>query len=110
MLESAGVACWAFDTEGRISATRGSGDPAAESVLAWAGLNSEETWRDAPTGVLSGTAGELGWSLIPLWYGDRLVGAIGAVHASTVVAEPSSAALDFARHAAVAIENATLCR
>src|SRR5437899_11004383 len=73
MLESAGVVCWAFDTEGRISATRGSGDPAAESVLAWAGLNSEETWRDAPTGVLSGTAGEQGWSLIPLWYGDRLV-------------------------------------
>jgi len=108
MLESAGVVCWAFDTEGRISATRGSGDPAAESVLAWAGLNSEETWRDAPTGVLSGTAGEQGWSLIPLWYGDRLVGAIGALHATTVVAEPTTAALDFARHAAVAIENSRL--
>jgi len=108
MLESAGVVCWAFDTEGRISATRGSGDAAAESVLAWAGLNSEESWRDAPTGVLSGTTGEQGWSLIPLWYGDRLVGAIGAVHASTVVAEPTTAALDFARHAAVAIENSRL--
>ena len=34
MLESAGVVCWAFDTEGRISATRGSGDSAAEGVLA----------------------------------------------------------------------------
>ena len=108
MLESAGVVCWAFDTEGRISATRGSGDAAAESVLTWAGLNSEETWRDAPTGVLSGTAGDQGWSLIPLWYGDRLVGAIGAIHASTVVAEPTTAALDFARHAAVAIENSRL--
>ena len=108
MLESAGVVCWAFDTEGRISATRGSGDAAAESVLGWAGLNSEESWRDAPTGVLSGTTGEQGWSLIPLWYGDRLVGAIGAVHASTVVAEPTTAALDFARHAAVAIENSRL--
>ena len=108
MLESAGVVCWAFDTEGRISATRGSGDAAAESVLAWAGLNSEESWRDAPTGVLSGTTGEHGWSLIPLWYGDRLVGAIGAVHASTVGAEPTTAALDFARHAAVAIENSRL--
>ena len=108
MLESAGVVCWAFDTEGRISATRGSGDPAAESVLAWAGLNSEESWRDAPTGVLSGTAGEQGWSLIPLWYGDRLVGAIGAVHSSMLVAEPTTAALDFARHAAVAIENSRL--
>src|SRR5580765_2765606 len=54
MLECAGVVCWAFDTEGRISATRGSGDPAAEGVLAWAGLNSEDSWRDAPTGLLSG--------------------------------------------------------
>ena len=58
--------------------------------------------------MLSGTAGEQGWSLIPLWYGDRLVGAIGALHASTVVAEPTTAALDFARHAAVAIENSRL--
>jgi len=83
MLESAGVACWAFDTEGRISATRASGEPAAESVLSWAGLNSEDSWREAPTGVLSGSAGGQAWSLIPLWYGDRLVGAIGSVHAAT---------------------------
>ena len=108
MLEAAGVVCWAFDTEGRISATRGTGDQAAEGVLALAGLNSEESWRDAPTGVLSGTSHERTWSLIPLWYGDRLVGAIGAVHASTHLAEPTSAALDFARHAAVAIENSRL--
>ncbi len=107
MLESAGVACWAFDTEGRISATRGSGDPAAESVLSWAGLNSEESWREAPTGVLAGSAGGQAWSLIPLWYGDRLVGAIGSVHAATHMAAPPSA-LDFARHAAVAIENSRL--
>lgn len=108
MLECAGAVCWAFDTEGRISASRGSGDSAAEDVLAWAGLNSEESWRDAPTGLLSGTAHEQAWTLIPLWYGDRLVGAIGAVHASTHLAEPTSAALDFARHAAVAIENSRL--
>ncbi|HEX7263786.1 MAG TPA: GAF domain-containing protein [Candidatus Dormibacteraeota bacterium] len=107
MLESAGVACWAFDTEGRISATRASGDPAAESVLAWAGLNSEDTWREAPTGLLSGSANGQSWSLIPLWYGDRLVGAIGSVHAATHMGEPPSA-LDFARHAAVAIENSRL--
>jgi PAS domain S-box-containing protein len=107
MLESAGVACWAFDTEGRISATRASGDPAAEAVLAWAGLNSEDSWRDAPTGVLAGTAAGQAWSLIPLWYGDRLVGAIGSVHAATHMAEPPPA-LDFARHAAVAIENSRL--
>jgi len=107
MLESAGVACWAFDTEGRISATRASGEPAAESVLSWAGLNSEDSWREAPTGVLSGSAGGQAWSLIPLWYGDRLVGAIGSVHAATHMAEPPPA-LDFARHAAVAIENSRL--
>ena len=107
MLESGGVACWAFDTEGRISATRGSGDPAAESVLAWAGLDSEDSWREAPTGVLTGSSNGQAWSLIPLWYGDRLVGAIGSVHAATYMAEPPPA-LDFARHAAVAIENSRL--
>jgi PAS domain S-box-containing protein len=108
MLEASGVVCWAFDTEGRISATRGSGDASAEQVLALAGLNSEESWREAPSGVLSGVTNDKTWSLIPLWYGDRLVGAIGAVHAAVHVAEPTSAALDFARHAAVAIENSRL--
>jgi two-component system, OmpR family, phosphate regulon sensor histidine kinase PhoR len=108
MLESTGVVCWAFDTEGRTSATRGSGDPAAEGVLGWAGLASEDNWRDAPTGMVTGVEREQAWSLIPLWYGDRLVGAIGSVHASTHLAEPGTAALDFARHAAVAIENSRL--
>jgi two-component system phosphate regulon sensor histidine kinase PhoR len=108
MLECAGAVCWAFDTEGRISATRGSGDPAAEQVLSWAGLSSEESWLDAHPGLLSGTAHGQAWGLIPLLYGDRLVGAIGSVHASTHLAEPTSAALDFARHAAVAIENSRL--
>jgi len=107
MLDSSGVVVWAFDTEGRISATRGSGDPAAEAVLAWAGLNSEDTWREAPTGQLTGTSEGQSWSLIPLWYGDRLVGAIGSVHASTHLAA-TPPALDFARHAAVAIENSRL--
>jgi PAS domain-containing protein len=106
MLECAGAVCWAFDTEGRITATRGSGDQIAEEVLSWAGLNADD--RVAPPGIVSGTAHDNAWNLVPLWYGDRLVGAIGAVHASTLVAEPSSAALDFARHAAVAIENARL--
>jgi len=108
MLECAGVVCWAFDTEGRTSATRGTGDPAAEGVLAWAGLVSEDNWRDAPAGMVTGVERGQAWSLIPLWYGDRLVGAIGSVHASTHLAEPGPAALDFARHAAVAIENSRL--
>jgi signal transduction histidine kinase len=106
MLESPGAVCWAFDTEGRITATRGSGDQAAEEVLAWANLNNED--RQAPPGLVSGTTGGHAWTLIPLWYGDRLVGAIGAVHASTLVAEPGPAALEFARHAAIAIENSRL--
>src|ERR1700693_4566565 len=108
MLECAGAVCWAFDTEGRISATRGSGDPAAEQVLSWAGLNTEDSWSEAPARMLTGLAREQAWSLIPLWYGDRLVGAIGSVHASAHLAEPGTAALDFARHAAVAIENSRL--
>ena len=106
MLEAGGSVCWAFDTEGRVTATRGSGDAAAEEVLGWASLSSDD--RVAPAGIVSGKAHDYAWNLIPLWYGDRLVGAIGAVHASALVAEPSSAALDFARHAAVAIENARL--
>jgi PAS domain S-box-containing protein len=106
MLEAAGAVCWAFDTEGRMTATRGSGDAAAQEVLAWAGLAADD--RVAPAGIVSGAAHDYVWNLVPLWYGDRLVGAIGAVHASSLVPEPSAAALDFARHAAVAIENARL--
>jgi PAS domain S-box-containing protein len=106
MLEAAGAVCWAFDTEGRVTATRGSGDAAAEEVLAWAGLAADD--RVAPAGIVSGTAHDYVWNFVPLWYGDRLVGAIGAVHASTLVPEPSAAAVDFSRHAAVAIENARL--
>ena len=106
MLECAGAACWAFDTEGRVTATRSSGELAAEEVLAWAGLSSDD--RVPPPVIVSGTSHDYAWNLIPLWYGDRLVGAIGAVHGSTLVPEPTTAALDFARHAAVAIENARL--
>ncbi|TMB47310.1 MAG: GAF domain-containing protein [Chloroflexi bacterium] len=106
MLESAGAACWAFDTEGRINATRSSGDPAAEEVLGWAGLSQDD--RTPPAGIVSGVTADHALNLIPLFYGDRLVGAIGGVHASTLFAEPGSAALDFARHAAVAIENSRL--
>src|SRR5256712_12505805 len=106
MLESAGAACWAFDTDGRVTATRASGEAGAEEVLGWAGLSSDD--RVAPAGIVSGIAHDYAWNMVPLWYGDRLVGAIGAVHASTLVPEPSAAALDFARHAAVAIENARL--
>ncbi|MGA8922869.1 MAG: GAF domain-containing protein, partial [Candidatus Dormiibacterota bacterium] len=59
MLESPGAVCWAFDTEGRITATRGSGEPAAEEVLAWANLNKED--RLAPPGLVIGTTGGQAW-------------------------------------------------
>src|SRR4030088_3706496 len=104
MLECAGAVCWAFDIEGRISATRGSGDAAAEEVLSWAGLSSEESWRDAPTGLVSGTSHGQAWSLIPLWYGDRLVGAIGSGHPSTQPPEAAPGAVGLAPPRAVASE------
>src|SRR5207244_3061975 len=40
MLECAGAVCWAFDTEGRVTATRGSGDGGAEEGLARAGRHA----------------------------------------------------------------------
>ncbi|MGH7904457.1 MAG: GAF domain-containing protein, partial [Candidatus Dormibacteraceae bacterium] len=105
MLGSAGVCCWAFDAEGRVSGARASGNRRAERVLTWAGWR-----RGAERGrePVSGVAGGRGWMLLPLWYGDRLVGALGSVHGSAPVGDPGGAELDFARHAAVAMENARL--
>src|SRR5437879_13812811 len=40
MLEAGGSVCWAFDTAGRVTATRGSGDAAAAEALGWARLRS----------------------------------------------------------------------
>ena len=107
MLDTAGVVCWAFDMEGRVSAMRNSGDTAPERVLFWAGRTPDETWHQPPAGMVIGNARGKPWSLIPLWYGDRLVGAIGTIHGAGAV-EPSPAALEFARHAAIAIENSRL--
>jgi signal transduction histidine kinase/putative methionine-R-sulfoxide reductase with GAF domain len=106
MLGAAGTACWAFDDEGRVSAEAAIGDPSAAQVLAWS--------RQGPGGgralarrTKRGTQGSQGWTLIPLWYADRLVGALGSVQAPA--APPMAAApLDFSRHAAIAIENARL--
>src|SRR5207248_685104 len=56
MLECAGAVCWAFDTEGRVTATRGSGDAAADEVLSWAGLNSAD--RAGSRALRDGAPGE----------------------------------------------------
>jgi len=108
MLEASGVACWAFDDEGRVTAQATNGDTTAENVLSWSGRTRERTWPETPRSVLSGQRRNLGWSLLPLWYADRLVGALGSVHAAGGLEESSTAPLDFARHAAIAIENARL--
>src|SRR5712692_1619599 len=106
MLGAAGVACWAFDIEGRISARGASGDVLAEKVLGWAGEG--RAWQGPASPPLTGTWQDHDWSLIPLSYADRVVGALGSIHASGHIEEPGSAALEFARHAAIAIENARL--
>ena len=108
MLEAGGVACWAFDDEGRVTASAANGDEHAAEVLSWSGRTPERNWDPAPHGVLTGDHSSVIWSLIPLWYGDRLVGALGSVHAMTAPEDPGTAPLDFARHAAIAIENARL--
>src|SRR5439155_21081792 len=87
LLESAGAACWAFDTDGRVTATRASGEAGAEEVLCWAGRNSDD--RVAPAGIVSGIARDYAWNLIPPWYGDRLVVSIGPLDGSILVQEPN---------------------
>jgi PAS domain S-box-containing protein len=108
MLEARGAACWAFDDEGRVAAqaARGGGGPLR--VLRWSGRTPARTWPAAPRTPLSGVGDRRPWSLLPLWYGNRLVGALGSIHAQGSPNEPPAAASDFARHAAIAIENARL--
>ena len=106
--ESSGAACWAFDDEGRVAAQASDGDIFASRVLNWSGRTSERSWRTAPRADLTGTQRNLAWRLIPLWYADRLVGAIGAVQAAGAAEESGLAPVDFGRHAAIAIENARL--
>jgi signal transduction histidine kinase len=87
-------------------AARGGGGPGR--VLRWSGRTAARSWRAAPRTPLTGLRPNLSWTLIPLWYGDRLVGALGSIHPPRTVDEPLAAVGDFARHAAIAIENARL--
>jgi PAS domain S-box-containing protein len=107
MLEAVGTACWAFDDDGRVSASAATGQPAAH-VLAWSGRTATRSWKEAPTQVLKGSRGSLDWSLIPLWYADRMVGALGSVRPHGGVDPGAERPVDFARHSAIAIESARL--
>jgi PAS domain S-box-containing protein len=108
MLSAAGAACWAFDAEGRITAEASSGDATAARVLQWAGRARQGGWPETPRAPLSGQRGASAWSLVPLWYSNTMVGALGSVHAGTPIDEAASGTVEFARHAAIAIENARL--
>lgn len=108
MLGAAGVACWAFDTEGRVSALGAAGDAEAARVLAWSERDPGWSRENPPREAVSGTRPGLSWSLIPLCHADRLVGALGSVNPASALEDPGSAPLDFARHAAIAIENSRL--
>ncbi len=105
-LEAIEAACWAFDDDGRVTARATSGGRGAARVLGWSGRTAARSWRTPPRGPISGRHEELSWTLIPLWYADRLVGALGAVHAAW--REELPAVSDFAGHAGIAIESARL--
>ncbi len=107
MLGASGSACWAIDSDLRVSADGASGDPTALRVLEWAGAPGGR-WTSAPRDPVSGRAGSTEWTLIPLWYADVLVGALGSIHPAGAVDQAGTGVLDFARHAAIAIENARL--
>jgi signal transduction histidine kinase/putative methionine-R-sulfoxide reductase with GAF domain len=105
MLEARGTACWAFDDELRVSAEAATGDRAAARILSWSNrVLRDKGLREA----VSGVRGRVAWTLVPLWYAHRLVGALGSVHRAGTLEEPVAAPLDFVRHAAIAIENARL--
>jgi GAF domain-containing protein len=102
MLDAAGSACWALNEEGRVVAHAIAGDSRASRVLKWAGPNL------AAFEPLTGVRGSVVWSLVPLRYGPRLVGALGFILSPTALDESINTPEDFMRTAAVAIENARL--
>lgn len=108
MLEATGTACWAFDDEGRVVARAAQGGGGPFRVLRWSGRTAARSWTVPPQGPLTGMQPRAAWTLIPLRYGERLVGALGSVRPPGAVEEPAAVTGDFARHAAIAIENAQL--
>jgi PAS domain S-box-containing protein len=108
MLEAAGAACWAFDDDGRLTASAATGRPLASRVLSWSGRTAARSWKEPPAGVLSGVRGGVHWTLIPLRYADRLVGALASVRPPGGIDPLPQRPVDFDRHAAIAIENSRL--
>jgi signal transduction histidine kinase/GAF domain-containing protein len=108
MMDATAAACWAFDDEGRVAAQAASGSGEPGRVLRWSGRTPARTWSDPPSGPVAGVHRRSGWALVPLWYGDRLVGALGSLHGPSGVGEALAAIGDFSQHAAIAIENARL--
>jgi signal transduction histidine kinase len=107
MLVAAGAACWALAEDGRIAAQATAGDGIASRVLTWSGLGGRHRQGDHPQPII-GRQRKRTWSLVPLYYADHLVGALGFVQAQAALDESIEAPTDFARHAAIAIENARL--
>ncbi|HEX6548678.1 MAG TPA: GAF domain-containing protein, partial [Candidatus Dormibacteraeota bacterium] len=108
MLAATGAACWAIDLDGRFTAVAASGDDTALQVVHWAGMPDSGTWHEAPREALTGSHSGVDWTLIPLWYANVLVGALGSVHPGGRPEQSGSGPVDFARHAAIAIENSRL--
>jgi PAS domain S-box-containing protein len=108
LLAAAGAACWAFDDDGRVAIQAVSGSAAPGRVLRWSGRTLARAWSEPPREPLTGQRGKGGWTLVPLWHGERLVGALGAVRPGALPEEPLPVISDFAQHAAIAIENARL--
>lgn len=107
MLEAEGVACWALDDDGYTVATASVGLDAARQVLGWAGRREGDRWVP-PGRYVAAERNGVAWALLPLWYGDRAVGAVGAARPHNAVDELGAAPFEFARHAAIALESARL--
>jgi PAS domain S-box-containing protein len=111
MLDAVGAACWAFNEEGLVAAYAGVGDARASRALRWAipaGREKTAVARSVLSEPVPGVRGRMSWSLVPLQYGTRLVGALGFVLPAPAFEEVIDAPEDFVRTAAVAIENARL--
>src|SRR2546430_10364244 len=76
MLEASGVACWAFDTEGRVSAHSASGDPVAAKILAWTG-------RDRKSTRLNSSHSQISYAVFCLKKKKRLMSGAGDSAASS---------------------------
>ena len=108
LLGAAGAACWAFDDDGRVRIQAVSGSAGPGRVLRWSGRTQARGWSEPPSEPVTAQRGNSAWTLVPLWHGDRLVGALGGVRPGAPAEEPLPVIRDFAQHAAIAIENARL--